>query len=166
VSFTGGLYIFLRFLEVSLGTVIVPDLSDLPDVIFTYVVGILLVSFFSCMRVLLWSEGRFKPLHLVNVKMVMASLIMFIIASLDLTLHVRHIHVRHNLEAFIWYNGPAIENFNKISSWINVLKVGTYVAQQFVGDGILVQKRHISWTTGENTEHFLADTQMLDRLQP
>jgi len=152
---------FFRFLEVSLGTVIVPDLSDLPDVIFTYLLGILLVSFFSCMRVLLWSEGRFKPLHLVNVKMVMASLIMFIIASLDLTLHVRH-----NLEAFIWYNGPAIENFNKISSWINVLKVGTYVAQQFVGDGILVQKRHISCTTGENTEHSFADTQMLDRLQP
>ena len=91
------------------------------------------------MRVLLWSEGHFKPLRLVNTKMAIASLTMFIIATLDLTLHVRH-----NLEAFIWYNGPAIENFNKISSWLNVLKVGTYVAQQFVGDSILVQKIHIS----------------------
>ena len=150
--FYGWVYVFLRFLEVSLGTVIVPVLFDLPGVIFTYLLGIHLVSFFSCMRVLLWSEGHFKPLRLVNIKMVIASLIMFIIASLDLTLHLRH-----SLEAFIWYNGPAIENFNKISSWLNVLKVGTYVAQQFVGDSILVQKNHISWITGENTEHCLAD---------
>jgi hypothetical protein len=106
--------------------------------IFTYLAGIHLVSFFSCMRVLLRPERHFKPLHLVNIKMVIASFTMFIIASLDVT-----IHLRHNLEAFIWYSGPAIENFGNISSWMNVFTVATYVAQQFVGDSILVQKNQI-----------------------
>jgi hypothetical protein len=101
----------------------------------TVFLGILLVSFFSCMRALLWSNGRFKPFRLMNIKMLIASLLMFIIASLDVTFHLRH-----NLEAFIWYNGPAIEDFNKTASWINVVTMGTYVAQTFVGDCILVQK--------------------------
>ena len=59
---------------------------------------------------------------------------MFIIASLDVAFHLRH-----NLEAFIWYNGPAVEVFKKTSSWINVVKMGCYVAQTFVGDSILVR---------------------------
>jgi len=95
--------------------------------------GIHLTTFFSCMRALLWSNGRFKPFRLVNIKMFIASLLMFVIASLDITFHLRH-----NLEAFIWYNGPAIEDFNKTSSWINVVTMGTYVAQTFVGDSILI----------------------------
>ena len=72
---------------------------------------------------------------MLNIKMIVASLLMFVIASLDVAFHLRH-----NLEAFIWYNGPAIEHFNETSSWINVVKMGCYVAQTFVGDSILVCK--------------------------
>ena len=31
-----------------------------------------------------------------------------------------------------------IDEFNKTQSWINVMKMGCYVAQTFVGDAILV----------------------------
>ena len=96
--------------------------------------GIYLVSFFSCMRVLLWSEGGFKPMHLVNKKMLVAALLMFLFASLDVAFHLRH-----NLEAFIWFDGDPIEDFDKTSSWINVISMGFYVAQTFVGDSILVR---------------------------
>jgi len=83
---------------------------------------------------------------------------MFIIASLDVAFHLRH-----NLEAFIWYNGPAIEVFNKTSSWINVVKMGCYVAQTFVGDSILV--RTIMNSLGTTLNISFADIPMLDRLQ-
>jgi hypothetical protein len=111
------------------------------------------------MKALLWSDGRFKPFRLLNIKMLIASLLLFTIATLDIAFHLRH-----NLEAFIWYNGPAIEVFNKTSSWINVVKMGCYVAQTFVGDSILVRMIiYDSWTTGENSDS-LADIPMLGRL--
>ena len=88
------------------------------------------------MRALLWFDGLLKPSRLVNIKMLVASLVMFIIASLDVAFHLRH-----NLQAFVWNNGlGAIEEFNKTSNWLNVVKMGCYVAQTFVGDSILVGK--------------------------
>lgn len=95
--------------------------------------GIFLVSFFDCMRALLWSGGWFKPIHLLNVKMLVASVLMFTLASLDVAFHLRH-----NLEAFIWFNGNPIDDFEKTSAWLNVIAMGCYVAQTFVGDSILV----------------------------
>ena len=108
-----------------------------------FCIGIFLVSFTGCLRTLLWTEGHFKPLRMLNIKMIVACLLMFVIASLDVAFHLRH-----NLEAFIWYNGPAIENFNKTSSWINVVKMGCYVAQTFVGDSILVCKMSLELHPG------------------
>jgi len=95
--------------------------------------GIFLVSFFSCLRALLWSDGWFKPVHLLNKKMVFASLLMFIFASLDVAFHLRH-----NLEAFVYFDGDPIDDFDKTSNWINVIKMACYVAQTFVGDSILI----------------------------
>jgi capsule polysaccharide modification protein KpsS len=66
--------------------------------------------------------------------MVMASVVMFIIATLYLTLHVQHC-----LEAYVWYQGPPIDVFANVSSWISVVKSACYVAQTFVGDVLLVR---------------------------
>lgn len=95
--------------------------------------GIFLVSFFSCMRVLLWSEGWFKPFHIINKKMFLAALTMFIFASLDVAFGLRH-----NLDAFIAFEGDPIDEFTKTSNWLNVMKMVCYVAQTFVGDSILL----------------------------
>jgi hypothetical protein len=97
--------------------------------------GIFLESFFSCLKALLWSEGTIKPFRQLNITILIASLTMFTIASLDVGFHLRH-----NLEAFVWYNGPAVERFNKTSSWINVANTGCHVAQTLIGDFILVRK--------------------------
>lgn len=66
-------------------------------------------------------------------------MIMFIFASLDVAFGLRH-----NLVAFIDFKGDAIEEFNRTSNWLNVMKMVCYVMQTFVGDSILVQCPH-SW---------------------
>jgi hypothetical protein len=85
------------------------------------------------MRVLLWEHRFFKPLRLVKKKMLTAALLMFIFATMDVCFHLRH-----NLEAFAYFNSNPIETFEKTSNWINVMKMVCYVAQTFVGDTILV----------------------------
>ena len=92
------------------------------------------MTFVNCLRVLCWSEGRLKPARKLNWKMLLAALAMFVFATLDVGFHVRH-----NLDAFVAFEGDPIEEFNKTSSWINVMKMGCYVAQTFVGDAILVR---------------------------
>ncbi|KAJ2912795.1 hypothetical protein MD484_g7630, partial [Candolleomyces efflorescens] len=67
--------------------------------------------------------------------MLVAALAMFVFATLDVGFHVRH-----NLDAFVAFEGDPIEEFNKTSSWINVMKMGCYVAQTFVGDAILLYR--------------------------
>lgn len=93
------------------------------------------MTFARCLRHLLWSEGRFKPLRTLHWKMLVAAVAMFIFASLDVAFHVRH-----NLDAFVEFEGDPIDEFNKTQSWINVMKMGCYVAQTFVGDAILVSE--------------------------
>lgn len=85
------------------------------------------------MRVLLWSEGWFKPFRVINKKMFIAAMIMFIFASLDVAFGLRH-----NLDAFISFQGDPIVEFSKTSNWVNVMKMVCYVMQTFVGDSILV----------------------------
>lgn len=98
------------------------------------ITGIFLVTFVRCMRVLLWAERHFKPLSLINKKMLIAALLMFTFATMDVAFHLRH-----NLEAFVYFNSESpIETFDKTSNWINVMKMACYVAQTFVGDAILV----------------------------
>jgi hypothetical protein len=65
--------------------------------------------------------------------MFLAAIVMFVCASLDVAFHLRH-----NLDVFVATQSDAIEEFSKTSSWINVMSMGCYVAQTFVGDSILV----------------------------
>ncbi|KDR66934.1 hypothetical protein GALMADRAFT_147576 [Galerina marginata CBS 339.88] len=100
------------------------------------VVGLFMESvFYGCIRVLLWLDGWFKPLNRVNKKMVFAALLMLVFASMDVAFHLRH-----NLEAFVYFDGDPIVEFDKTSNWINVMKMGCYVAQTFVGDTILIYR--------------------------
>lgn len=94
--------------------------------------GIFLVTFFDCLRVLTMLEGRFKPFAHVHLKMVFAAIAMFVFASLDVAFHLRH-----NLDAFTAYEGDPIHEFSNVSNWVNVMSMGCYVAQTFVGDSIL-----------------------------
>ncbi|XP_006456525.1 hypothetical protein AGABI2DRAFT_188439 [Agaricus bisporus var. bisporus H97] len=91
------------------------------------------MTFFACLRVLTTTEGRFKPLRHIHLKMLLAAIIMFVCASLDVAFHLRH-----NLDVFTASRSNAVEEFSKTSSWINVISMGCYVVQTFVGDSILL----------------------------
>jgi len=102
--------------------------------------GIYLVTFGSCMRVLLWKDGWFKRLAAINKTMVTTALLMMVFATLDVGLGLRH-----NLDAFVYTNGgrtPAAE-FAQISYWVNVMKFASYAAQTFIGDGILIYRCYV-----------------------
>ncbi|KDR69732.1 hypothetical protein GALMADRAFT_77028, partial [Galerina marginata CBS 339.88] len=97
--------------------------------------GMYLISFFNCIHVLVWSDRWFKPRHHVKKAMLLAALLMLVFASMDVAFHLRHV-----LDAFIYFNGDPIETFDKTSNWINVMKMGCFVAQTFVGDSILIYR--------------------------
>lgn len=100
--------------------------------------GIYLVTFFSCIRVLLWRDGKRKEWSAINKTMVVAALLMLVFASLDVAFGLRH-----NLDAFVYEfakgQHPKVE-FAKISKWLNVMKFVNYSAQTFIGDGILLYR--------------------------
>jgi hypothetical protein len=98
-----------------------------------YIVGMFLITFFHCLRVLVWEDGHIKSWRRLHWKMLVASLLMFIFASLDVAFGLRH-----NIEAFVYFQGGAIEDFERLSNWVNVMKMVDYVGQTFVGDAILV----------------------------
>ncbi|KAF5320170.1 hypothetical protein D9611_010377 [Ephemerocybe angulata] len=100
------------------------------------IVGLFMeITFVHCLRILLWIDGHLKPVRDLHWKMVIAAVAMFVIASLDVAFHVRH-----NLDAFVYYEGDPVEEFSKTSNWINVMKMGCFVAQTFVGDAILLYR--------------------------
>jgi len=94
--------------------------------------GIFLVFFFGSLKALLWSQGSFKRFRQLNIKLLIVSLALFTIASLDVGLHLRC-----NLEGFV---GPPAGKFIQRPRWINVANMGCYVAQTLIGDSILVRK--------------------------
>ncbi|KAF9529969.1 hypothetical protein CPB83DRAFT_811692 [Crepidotus variabilis] len=96
-------------------------------------VGLFMQSIFY--GTLLWGDGWFKPVRLVHKTMLLATTLMFIIATLDVAFQFRH-----NLEAFIYFKGDPIDEFNKTSYWLNVVVMGCYVAQVFVGDAVLLYR--------------------------
>ena len=95
--------------------------------------GMFLITSAHCLRTLLWEDGRAKPLGRLHWKMLIASLLMFSFATLDIAFGLRH-----NIEAFIYFKGGALQEFEDVSNWVNVMKMVCYVGQTFVGDAILV----------------------------
>ncbi|PPQ97458.1 hypothetical protein CVT26_002806 [Gymnopilus dilepis] len=107
--------------------------SQCPAKLTPFLPGVYLVSFFNCIRTLVWFEGRFKSWHDLNYMMLLAAILMFMFATLDVAFHLRH-----NLEAFIYFRGDPVEEFDQTADWINVIAMVFYVLQTFVGDSILI----------------------------
>ena len=84
------------------------------------------------MNVLLLKKPHKAPY---KYNMIIVALLMFLFATLDVAFGLRH-----NLDAFIYYTGPGgpKAEFAIISYWVNVMKSADYVAQTFIGDGMLV----------------------------
>ncbi|KAF8639085.1 hypothetical protein AX16_010391 [Volvariella volvacea WC 439] len=99
------------------------------------VLCIFLVTFFSCIRVLIHPENTFKQLHEINWKMMIAAILMFIFGTMDVAFGL----VR-NFDAFIHFDGDPIDEFSNTDNWVNVMKMACYVAQTFVGDAILLYR--------------------------
>ena len=98
--------------------------------------GIVLITVAYGLRVLLVSrDGHFKGRAHISWVMVGATVAMFTIATVEMAFGLLH-----NLQAFIWYTGPggAVGEFEDISNWVNVMRTADYVAQTFIGDGIMV----------------------------
>lgn len=97
--------------------------------------GIYLMTFLSCMRLLLFRDGSLQSFSSLNHTMVAAALAMFLFGTLDVAFGLRH-----NLDAFIYSQGygTPIAQFSSISYWVNVMKMVSYVGQTFVGDSILL----------------------------
>ena len=92
------------------------------------------------MNVLLLKKPHKAPY---KYNMIIVALLMFLFATLDVAFGLRH-----NLDAFIYYTGPGgpKAEFAIISYWVNVMKSADYVAQTFIGDGMLVSSRRLSCT--------------------
>lgn len=117
-----------------------------------------LITFVSCVRVLVWSDRRWKPNSEINYKMLVAAILMFIFASMDVAFGLRH-----NIEAFIYFDGDPIVQFSNTSNWINVMKMVNYVAQTFIGDCILVSNTLFELLIAiANIVYFCIAVQVLD----
>ncbi|RDB21602.1 hypothetical protein Hypma_011203 [Hypsizygus marmoreus] len=98
--------------------------------------GMFLVTFVGCLRVLLLSDvHKLKAPNSINYVMLIPAILMFIFASLDVAFGLQH-----NIEAFIYFQGDPIEEFNNNSNWLVVMKMVNYVAQTFIGDAILLYR--------------------------
>jgi hypothetical protein len=88
----------------------------------TLLYGVYLVTLGQCLHALLWSpaEHRFRAKNKIHWPMLVAAILMFTFATLDVAFGLRH-----NLDAFVYYTGPggAKEELENISYWVNVMKV-------------------------------------------
>jgi len=71
----------------------------------------------------------------VNKTMLLVAIALGTFATLSISFQLRHV-----LDAFIWYHGPggALEEFEDISYWVNVMQTVCYDMQSLIGDLVLV----------------------------
>ncbi|RPD71692.1 hypothetical protein L226DRAFT_547169 [Lentinus tigrinus ALCF2SS1-7] len=103
--------------------------------------GAVLITVGYGLRVLLWSrDGQFKGRTHINWIMVGVTMAMFTIATMEMAFGLIHV-----LQAFIYYTGPggAKGELSDISNWVNVMRTADYVAQTFIGDGIMVYRCYV-----------------------
>jgi hypothetical protein len=84
----------------------------------------------------------------VNKMMLGVAIAMCTFATLSIAFQLRHV-----LDAFIWYHGPggAVEEFENISYWVNVMQTVTYEIQTLIGDLILVMSRRFEISKSTNS---------------
>jgi hypothetical protein len=90
-------------------------------------VGLFLVTFFLCMRALLFDDDSLKKKEHIHWPMLaVALLIFFFVISGSILLLVR------NIKAFVFYTGPGGSEveFKEVSSILNILGVGNVIELQ------------------------------------
>ncbi|KIK66908.1 hypothetical protein GYMLUDRAFT_145135, partial [Collybiopsis luxurians FD-317 M1] len=83
--------------------------------------GIYLVTFFPCMRHLLWdAKGNLRSVKSINWIMLLFALLLAFFATFDVALSLMHA-----IEAFILYTGPggSEERYTRLTDWVNIMKV-------------------------------------------
>ncbi|KAF8208510.1 hypothetical protein K438DRAFT_1712167 [Mycena galopus ATCC 62051] len=98
--------------------------------------GIYLVTFFLCLRALLFNaELEPRRLRDLNWPMLALVFVMGTFATLDVV-----VGLLHNIQAFVMFKGPggAAADFSNISDWVNIVKTVDVVAQTTIGDGMLI----------------------------
>ena len=66
--------------------------------------------------------------------MLLPALLMFFFATMEVSLAVRQ-----SIEAFILLGGDVTEEFEDTSRWVIYMRMVDYIAQTFIGDGVLVR---------------------------
>ncbi|KAF5339700.1 hypothetical protein D9758_014905 [Tetrapyrgos nigripes] len=100
--------------------------------------GIYLVTFFPCVRYLVWDKkGDLRSVKAINWTMLLFALLLAFFATFDVALSLMHA-----IEAFILYTGPggSEERYTGLTDWVNIMKtVNVFVGKQ-ISDGALVYR--------------------------
>lgn len=96
--------------------------------------GIYLISFFSCLRALLFSEGQLRSFGSLSHLMIIAALSMFAVATLDIATGLRH-----TLEAFIVHSDDPVITLAG-PSWRHITKTADFIIMTSIGGAILVRR--------------------------
>ncbi|KAJ3721326.1 hypothetical protein DFJ43DRAFT_1094643 [Lentinula guzmanii] len=101
--------------------------------------GMFLITFIQCIRYLLWdSRGVLKPAATVNWPLFVVAALLAFLSTFDVALGLMH-----NIEAFIFYTGPAwgsAARFTGLTDWVNILKTCNVVFGKLISDGVLVYR--------------------------
>ncbi|KAJ7595109.1 hypothetical protein C8J56DRAFT_777029 [Mycena floridula] len=96
--------------------------------------GIYITTCFPCWMTLLTTGSRMKCLAELNLVMIAASTVFFMISTLDVSLGLYH-----NIKSFVLYSGPgcAAAELLNVSDWVNVVDT---VIQAGVSDAVLIYR--------------------------
>ncbi|KAJ3834152.1 hypothetical protein F5878DRAFT_545358, partial [Lentinula raphanica] len=101
--------------------------------------GIYLVTFFACIRDLLFCNSYdtfvIKPRKDIHFNMLVGAFCLLFFATLDIAAGIRL-----NLRVFLYLRGNTVDDFGDIAYWVNVLKMVTFVGQMITGDAILLYR--------------------------
>jgi hypothetical protein len=90
-----------------------------------------------CITSLTVMDGRFKSFHNLNHMMVVASSLMFFIATFDMG-----VAFQHDIKIFVQYDPKADVRVVGLRNFWSMANFATFVAQTFIGDAILVCSFH------------------------
>lgn len=90
------------------------------------------ITFMDCQRVLLWSNGHFRPKSVINFSLVIVASVMFAIATVDITFGIKNA-----MSTFAFYQGSGgPEDYLAIFANWKTLKTALFFVQTVIGDGV------------------------------
>ncbi|KAJ7576922.1 hypothetical protein C8J56DRAFT_971940 [Mycena floridula] len=98
--------------------------------------GIFLITFFPCIKVLVW-DSSFRRRKTINWIMLVVACLLFCFATMDVAFGLQH-----NIVAFVLYTGPggAAEQFSDISNYVSVMKSVDVFFSVIIGDAMLIYR--------------------------